>query len=66
VQNNNRCFKCDAKKATKFGQPKSRGEDSVQRVRCDSCGQMRYNVIKPRKKKESKDGPNSDNQPTDS
>ncbi len=57
----NSCFKCGAKKCTKFGEPKNRGVDSVQRVRCDRCGQMRMNVIKPRKNKEPKDGPNSDN-----
>ena len=62
----NSCFKCGAKKATKFGEPKNRGVDSVQRVRCDKCGQMRMNVIKPRKKKESNNGPNSDNQSSDS
>ncbi len=56
----NSCFKCGAKKHTKFGEPKNRGVDSVQRVRCDRCGQMRMNVIKPRKNKEPKDGPNSD------
>jgi predicted metal-binding protein len=61
----NSCFKCGAKKATKFGEPKNRGVDSVQRVRCDKCGQMRMNVIKPRKKKESNNGPNSDNQSSD-
>ena len=61
----NSCFKCGAKKCTKFGEPKNRGVDSVQRVRCDKCGQMRMNVIKPRKKKESKDGPNSDNLTSD-
>lgn len=59
----NSCFKCGAKKATKFGEPKNRGVDSVQRVRCDRCGQMRMNVIKPRKKKEPNDGSNSDNFP---
>jgi len=30
----NSCFKCGAKKCTKFGEPKNRGVDSVQRVRC--------------------------------
>ncbi len=61
----NSCFKCGAKKCTKFGEPKNRGVDSVQRVRCDKCGQMRMNVIKPRKKKESKDGHISDNLTSD-
>ena len=58
----NKCFKCGAKKCTKFGQIKPRGEDSVQRVRCDKCGQMRFNVIQPKKTKvtkESNDGDNS-------
>ncbi len=61
----NSCFKCGAKKATKFGEPKNRGVDSVQRVRCDRCGQMRMNVIKPRKKKETDNGSNSDNKSSD-
>ncbi len=61
----NSCFKCGAKKATKFGEPKNRGVDSVQRVRCDKCGQMRMNVIKPRKKKEPKHGHDSHNLPAD-
>ena len=55
----NSCFKCGAKKATKFGEVRSRGTDSVQRVRCDKCGQMRMNTIKPRKAKEITDGDNS-------
>ena len=57
----NSCFKCGAKKCTKFGEPKNRGVDSVQRVRCDKCGQMWMKTIKPRKKKEADNGPNSDN-----
>lgn len=57
----NSCFKCGAKKATKLGEPISRGVDSVQRVRCDKCQQVRMNVIKPRKKKELDNAPNSDN-----
>ena len=61
----NSCTKCGAKKHTKVGKPISRGIDSVQRVRCDKCGQMRMNVIKPRKTKEPKDGPNSDNLTSD-
>ena len=55
----NKCFKCGAKKATKFGEPLNRGADSVQRVRCDKCSQMRMNVIKPRKAKDITDGNNS-------
>ncbi len=62
----NKCIKCGKKKATKLGEPNSRGADSVQRVRCDSCSQIRFNVIKPRKKKESSDGTDSNNQPADS
>jgi len=61
----NSCFKCGAKKCTKFGEPKNRGVDSVQRVRCDKCGQMRMNVIIPRKKKESDNGPDSRSITTD-
>ncbi len=61
----NSCFKCGAKKATKLGEPNKRIDDSVQRVRCDKCGQIRFNVIKPRKKKESDNGTDSDNQPAD-
>ena len=62
----NKCFKCGAKKATKFGEVRPRGTDSVQRVRCDRCGQMRMNTIKPRKAKEISNGTDSNNQPTDS
>jgi len=62
----NSCFKCGAKKHTKVGKPISRGADSVIRVRCDKCGQMRMNVIKPRKIKESDNGTDSDNKPADS
>ncbi len=61
----NSCIKCGAKKHTKFGKPISRGTDSVQRVRCDKCGQHRMNVIKPRKIKETDNGSNSDNKSTD-
>jgi len=61
----NSCFKCGAKKCTKFGEPKNRGVDSVQRVRCDKCGQMWMKTIKPRKKKEASDAIDSNNQPTD-
>lgn len=62
----NSCIKCGSKKHTKISNPISRGVDSVQRVRCDKCGQMRMNVIKPRKNKESKDGHNSSNKQCDS
>lgn len=62
----NKCFKCGAKKHTKFGQVKSRGEDSVQRVRCDKCGQMRMNTITPKKAKERNDGSDSNNLKCDS
>ena len=41
----NTCIKCGSKKHTKVGKPISRGADSVIRVRCDKCGQMRMNVI---------------------
>ena len=61
----NSCFKCGAKKHTKFGDPISRGNDKVQRVRCDKCGQMRFNVIKPRKAKEIDNGSDSDSKPAD-
>ena len=61
----NKCFKCGAKKATKLGDPISRGNDMVQRVRCDKCSQIRFNVIKPRKAKEIKDGSDSDSKPAD-
>ena len=61
----NSCFKCGAKKCTKFGEPKNRGVDSVQRVRCDKCGQNWMKTIKPRKKKEASDAIDSDNQSTD-
>lgn len=61
----NSCFKCGAKKHTKFGDPISRGNDKVQRVRCDKCGQMRFNVIKPRKAKEIDHGSDSDSKPAD-
>ncbi len=61
----NSCMKCGAKKHTKVGKPVSRGTDSVQRVRCDKCGQIRFNVITPRKKKESNNGPDSNSNPTD-
>jgi len=61
----NSCFKCGAKKATKLGDPISRGNDMVQRVRCDKCSQIRFNVIKPRKAKEIKDGSDSDSKPAD-
>ena len=61
----NSCFKCGAKKATKLSDPISRGNDMVQRVRCDKCSQIRFNVIKPRKAKEIKDGSDSDNKPAD-
>ena len=63
-QKTNTC-KCGAKKCTKFGDPISRGNDKVQRVRCDKCSQMRMNVIKPRKAKEIKDGSDSDSKPAD-
>ena len=43
----NKCNKCGKKKATKLGEPNSRGADAVQRVRCDYCNQIRFNVIKP-------------------
>ena len=62
----NTCIKCGSKKHTKVGKPISRGADSVIRVRCDKCGQMRMNVIKPRKIKESDNGTDSDNKPADS
>ena len=61
----NSCFKCGAKKHTKIGNPKSRGVDSVQRVRCDKCSQMRMNVNKPRKAKEIDNGSDSDSKPAD-
>ena len=61
----NKCMKCGSKKATKLGESNLRGEDKLQRVRCDKCGQIRFNVIKPRKKKESKNGPDSNSNPTD-
>jgi len=61
----NTCIKCGAKKHTKVGEPISRGADSVIRVRCDKCGQMRMNVIKPRKIKEPDNGTNSDSKPAD-
>ena len=61
----NTCIKCGSKKHTKVGKPISRGADSVIRVRCDKCGQMRMNVIKPRKIKESDNGTDSDNKPAD-
>jgi hypothetical protein len=61
----NSCIKCGAKKHTKIGNPISRGVDSVQRVRCDKCSQMRMNVIKPRKKKEASDAIDSNNFTTD-
>lgn len=61
----NKC-KCGAKKATKLGEPNKRVTDSVQRVRCDKCGQIRFNVIKPRKAKENTDGSDSDNQSANS
>ena len=64
-QKTNTCRKCGTKKATKFGDPINRGDDKVQRVRCDKCGQMRMNVIKPRKKKELDNAPNSDNLTSD-
>ncbi len=61
----NKCIKCGSKKATKVGPVINRGVDGVQRVRCDKCGQMRMNTIKPRKAKEKTNGSNSDNQSTD-
>jgi Zn finger protein HypA/HybF involved in hydrogenase expression len=48
----NKCNTCGSKKATKIGKPNARLVDKVQRVRCDKCGQMRFNVIKPRKVKD--------------
>ena len=57
----NKCNKCGKKKATKLGEPNSRGADAVQRVRCDFCNQIRFNVTKPRKKKEASDAIDSDN-----
>ena len=62
----NKCFKCGAKKNTKYGQVRSRGNDSVQRVRCDKCGQMRMNTIKPKKAKENNDGSDSNSIHSDS
>lgn len=62
----NKCNTCGSKKATKIGKPNARLVDKVQRVRCDKCGQMRFNVIKPRKQKESNNGPDSDNFTSDS
>ena len=59
------CFKCGAKKCTKISEPNKRITDSVQRVRCDSCGQVWMKTIKPRKKKEPDNGPNRSNQPAD-
>ncbi len=62
----NKCIKCGKKKATKVGKPNPRGEEKLQRMRCDFCGQLRFQVIKPRKaKKEINDGSNSDNQSSD-
>jgi uncharacterized Zn finger protein len=65
-QKTNMCSKCGSKKVTKFGDPINRGDDKVQRVRCDKCGQMRMNVIKPRKKKEAFDALDSNSEPADS
>ena len=48
----NKCNTCGSKKATKIGKPNARLVDKVQRVRCGRCGQMRFNVIKPRKVKD--------------
>ena len=48
----NKCNSCGSKKSTKIGKPNARLVDKVQRVRCDKCGQMRFNVIKPRKVKD--------------
>ncbi len=62
----NKCTKCGSKKATKIGEPNARIVDKVQRVRCDKCGQMRFNVIKPRKAKAKTNGSDSDNQSADS
>ncbi len=62
----NKCIKCGSKKATKLGEPNLRGEDKLQRVRCDKCSQIRFNLIKPRKAKEKTNGSDSDNQSTDS
>ena len=62
----NKCQKCGSKKATKLGTPNLRGEDKLQRVRCDKCNQIRFNIIKPRKAKEKTNGSDSNNQPTDS
>jgi len=61
----NKCIKCGKVKATKLGNPISRGADKVQRVRCDFCSQIRFNIIKPRKKKESSDGTDSNSKPAD-
>lgn len=56
-----RCMKCGTRKATKVGKPNLRGEDKLQRMRCDNCSQMRMKLIKPRKAKENKDGSDSHN-----
>ncbi len=65
----NSCLKCGAKKHTKLAPPVTRDgtiPDKVQRVRCDKCGQVRFNVLKPRKTKETKDGSHSNSIPADS
>ena len=51
----NKCFKCGAKKHTKVGLIIHRIDDAVQRVRCDKCGQIRMNTIKPKKAKVTKE-----------